>query len=81
MILADTNPVIIDDILPKDYLVAAYSGDVVIELQTTDGSWELVEGSPLLDGQNRRLAIPSYSQKIRVSTVSAGTEFLISEAQ
>jgi len=81
MILADTNPVILHNILPKDYLVAAYSGDVNIELRTSDGSWETVEGSPLLDGQNRRLAVPSFAQQIRVSTVSAGTEFLIEEAQ
>lgn len=57
------------------HLVTANGGDVVIEKQLENFTYVAVQGSPLLDGEEREFATTSFNGKIRVTPSQAGVEF------
>lgn len=76
MLLTDTNPTTLDEpLLPRDYVVTAHDGDVTIQMLIAPGEWRNVEGSPITDGQCRRMTIPGLPLRVTASTND--TYFLI----
>jgi hypothetical protein len=74
MIFENSNPVPIKIENGRKYLALANGGDVTIERMLDDGSFVPVDGSPLVDADERFFTTHSHDENIYVSS-SAGVIF------
>ena len=76
---ADTNPIEYPIRAGKPYYISAADGNLTVERKKLDGTWIAVDGSPVVDGEEKMLLTYSSGGNIRVTASAAGTEMALEE--
>lgn len=69
----NTDPVEfpVDDF--REYYISATAGDLTVRRKTEDGSWVIMSGSPVSDGEEKLLITETFGGKIQVTPSGVDT--------